>query len=1376
MGGPQRRKGKRPSHGEAPRLFAYRPRGPWLALLAIAVLADPALSQREETLTLTGQATYRDGSPAAARVQLLPHPPSHARRLFDLGLAEHSAAAETQTDRQGHFELAAPPGVYRLIVETTNGQRIRSDLGPVLASSDLGRIQVPRETELRVRVVDREGTGVEGALVLIDSQEWWMRPRGRGGTKTGASPTPSGPEQGAIVERWSGRTDARGLVHAPVVPGFDHPVRVAAAGFVPRGVPSSGRRSVDVQLDRGVRQELLVHDARGAPEPGAVVRFGESQVPLGVTDAQGRASVWASTSQQMSFAVESADLGYGAIDIPPMASTREEPFVVLLEPPAEISGRVIDRHSGEAVQGALVWSSYRPGDTATTDRGGAFALRTWTSSRGVSLAAAAPEYSTERINVGITSVEAGTEPVFALEAQLRLDGVVVNESGSPVSAAAVTLHQVTSRTQRRPTTRTTSTDHEGRFSLPTLAQSEQSSVTVAHPDYVRTTQRVEPPEGGAPVRLVLERGVVGWGHVVDEGGAPIAGASVKVQVARPSQNMLDYGDRAEVGPPLEAATDSEGRFEMRGLPAGRVDIFASSQGKAPTLVRGVTLEAELDRQEIGTLTLVDGVVLEGRVVDGDGAGIGGAQVTLFPSRGMGDAWSRDTLQESTDAEGHFRFVALNPGLHHLQASADGYVRAQSQKVDLPVQGEQRVRLERGIQLRGTTRGPDGEAVRALVLLVAADTDRPDRQANVTSDADGSFVLEAMPAGSYRLTAQGPGLRSDELRIDLRENVAPVSVSLTQGAVLVGRVLSAEGRAIAGAQVSLQGPPHAPWLSGGYQGPARTDGEGQFRMEGLDPGRGTLMVTADGYRATKLPVELRATEQRVEVTLRRGLSVFGKVTDQDGRAVEAARVRVIDRPDAYDGPTRFQETHTSATGEFELVSLAPGFHELAADKEGLTSAAAGALWVGESSANFLELTLEATLVLSGRVLDLASEEVDRVSVQAHPLDGGNQNEISMGRLDFEGRFELHDLRRGRWRVLALAPDRHPATVELELLESRDDVELRFDEGAVLRGALLHEGQTLAGARLWLRSSSSDMSHSAEVSADGRFEVGGLENGTYLARVASAGGLNLHTEPSRIDISGDTEIDLTVTGEPLEIHVVDSSNGAPVQDAQVAVLRTADSLGPHFRDSMLGSTDAEGRLQALAPPGTRAEGGRIQVRKDGYGRTEVPLGTESDAPLVVSLEPAEGLRVEVVLPDGSLASQGRVFLQSPSGLAATTHLNAGREPVLEASPGRYLLWASSHSFHSEPMPVEIPFEGTFALPVQPAGLVELQNAPPGGARITAVRSDGARYPQPLDLQSLAGGLGPLPPGLWTLTVEGFLGEEAVQVNVQVRAGEVTRIALP
>ncbi len=288
-----------------------------------------------------------------------------------------------------------------------------------------------------------------------------------------------------------------------------------------------------------------------------------------------------------------------------------------------------------------------------------------------------------------------TKPAAAATGALVVR-VLDDATGGPVEGAEVESSFVDIKVDKSiKAAATTGADGTARVEHDAGARVGNLSLIVRKPGYVPGSFHrgrggsVEPFPMPEAKEFRLVRGTELGGVAVDEAGAPVAGATVKVSAPFADSDFpLMYFDVATL------TTDAEGRWRTANAPEALGDVHASV---AHPDYRGTSVKA--DRGDLRAI-LVKGETVSGRVIDGDGGPIEGAKVKLRDGPS-----STGTADATTDAEGRFTIPHAKPGDFYVMAEADGHAPA-----------FQDVKVERGIDAEGVelTMGP-GETIRLRVV-------------------------------------------------------------------------------------------------------------------------------------------------------------------------------------------------------------------------------------------------------------------------------------------------------------------------------------------------------------------------------------------------------------------------------------------------------------------------------------------------------------------------------------------------------------------------------------------------------------------------------------------------------------------------------------
>ena len=357
--------------------------------------------------------------------------------------------------------------------------------------------------------------------------------------------------------------------------------------------------------------------------------------------------------------------------------------------------------------------------------------------------------------------------------------------------------------------------------------------------------------------------------------------------------------------------------------------------------------------------------------------------------------------------------------------------------------------------------------------------------------------------------------------------------LRKGVSLSGRVVDAEGRPVADAEI----------LRPSGIDSARTDAEGRFTLEGVAESGNDLTVRKAGYATVKVP-GLRGGVAAA-VVLRAGLPLRGVVLATDGKTpVESAVVRVESKDAAA-----FAEA--DAEGRFTVRELAAGRVLVAADGGERGIREITGIAIPQPPATLLTVVLQPAPVLRGRVVDAATRNpIARAGVYA--ISGRRHLWTRSGP---DGSFVIRPAPAGDWFVDAVAPRYVETTRRLSRAQRTDKpVELLLREGVTISGHVAdEERRPVATARVRvLENSQSAPTATAVTAEDGTFTLRRISAVETLRLVAthpdfepaSLGNLGLKPGEKRTGVAFALSRGATVAG-------IVTVGGAPLAGAQVTL---------------------------------------------------------------------------------------------------------------------------------------------------------------------------------------------------------------------------------
>lgn len=455
----------------------------------------------------------------------------------------------------------------------------------------------------------------------------------------------------------------------------------------------------------------------------------------------------------------------------------------------------------------------------------------------------------------------------------------------------------------------------------------------------------------------------------------------------------------------QVTSDVEGKYRMSGLAAGQLNVSAV----APTYVlpanpmygqgRVVNLSADETVEGID-FKLTRGGVITGRVVDADGKPLIEERITLTPvddkgepSRGLASRPANFGMY-STDDRGIYRIYGLAAARYKVSVGDDGHSATL-----------------RGGYYPKTYYGNTAEATKASI-------------------------------------------------VDLNEGAEAKNIDITVGGrsrtfTVTGRIVDADtNQPLPGVDYSfgaLQTNQSQTYISGTYSPNTPTNSQGQFRLEGVAPGRYAIMASSNSMfnqtsnqlpKVYSDPLPFEVTDGDIadlEVKAQRGLSISGViVTDgiTDKKAL-ATFSRLVVSGFVEPTPSSIQSfmsgttSQIAADGTFQLDGLRPG--KIQIDISGLTSAEARGLTISRivherASGRRIDLApgqsvsgvrvylaygtgaIKGQLKVEGGVLP--ADALIFVSVQ-RPTDMAR---VSSAQVDSRGRFMAQSIPTGTYEVV------------------------------------------------------------------------------------------------------------------------------------------------------------------------------------------------------------------------------------------------------------------------------------------------------------------------------------------------------------------------
>lgn len=516
--------------------------------------------------------------------------------------------------------------------------------------------------------------------------------------------------------------------------------------------------------------------------------------------------------------------------------------------------------------------------------------------------------------------------------------------------------------------------------------------------------------------------------------------------------------------------------------------------------------------------------ISGRATIG-GKGASGIAIAVYGS----DFNNRRALaQTTTDSEGRYRLFGLAAGTYQVAALAPNYaaVEPTSPSAFGPTLGASKnivlataenvedidIKLVRGGVINGRVKDADGKPVveQRVALAPVDENGAPARTTGplpfnsqmYQTDDRGVYRIYGLPAGHYKVsvgTDPSRGMASIGSHIyypqtfygDVTDLAKATIVELSEGGeagnidiqlgrrgetyTATGHIIDADsGQPTAGVRfVYGPAPKNRPYFSGFSVGTA-TNARGEFRIEGLEPGRYGVSVSSD-FESTSVysdPAYFEVTDgdvSNIEVKAVRGLSISGVVVT-DGIAnkdvlAQLTSMRVTAAVSSTSTPQTFNSGSSliAGDGSFSINGLRPGRANFylssvgnpgirgliitRVEREGLDVTRTLELQAGQSLADLRVVLIFGTGTIRGTVKfeNGAPPPGSRIFIAAR-REGSSANNYN-AQPDSRGRFVITNLAAGTYEVtlnLGLPggpqpPQRRPPPPPKQFVTVADDAE-------------------------------------------------------------------------------------------------------------------------------------------------------------------------------------------------------------------------------------------------------------------------------------------------------------------------------------------------
>ncbi|MCX7046345.1 MAG: carboxypeptidase-like regulatory domain-containing protein [Candidatus Sumerlaeota bacterium] len=662
------------------------------------------------------------------------------------------------------------------------------------------------------------------------------------------------------------------------------------------------------------------------------------------------------------------------------------------------------------------------------------------------------------------------------------------------------------------------------------------------------------PTGGtaeSPLEVNFKLDKAHWaaGVVVTAKGAPIEGLDARMAYSGESEenNILSYSRQVS----QRVHTDADGKFRFEDLPNRAATISLLGKGWTSLLKKPLALDQET------RIVMKEAGVLKGLVVDGETqTPVKAFTVKAWGARSGDENANMEILFNSPD--GTFTLYDLEQDVKYsLMVSAEGFVAARQGELKAGPEADAKPMLfklskgaeTKGIVLDGASQQPLAGAIVALSSVVVGESGSDEQMGQysiryggasdedairVMTGADGSFTFRegealgilSVKALNFTLLVIPPNERNQyggahSLRIALKRGGA-VKGTITFGGKPLAKVVN-----VSAYRTNPRNIPNAMSEEEGQSNETQTDANGAYRISGLWPGAYQLSLNGtaanSGFTHGEKFDLAEGEEKVLDISIAAGAgALFGRVLK--GQAPLPGAPITISPKRNENGVSR--SASSNQKGEYRIEELEDGAYSVSvfsASGEVYPSLSEEVAVAGETQKDFT--LAEKRKVSLKIVFDGAKDSAQAPWVQQANLfvtepsdlskDGKNLDShgICMNPPDnlvvFQGRFKgvyrlsIHAQTSDNQRFTYSRPE----ALTLDNLEADQDlgeVHIAFQTGSSLKGTVVDTaGKAVRNAEVLLspetRGSGEIPNPNSTTNEEGRYEIFGLHDGAYLARV-------------------------------------------------------------------------------------------------------------------------------------------------------------------------------------------------------------------------------------------------------------------------------------
>ncbi|MEZ5978164.1 MAG: carboxypeptidase-like regulatory domain-containing protein [Planctomycetota bacterium] len=490
-----------------------------------------------------------------------------------------------------------------------------------------------------------------------------------------------------------------------------------------------------------------------------------------------------------------------------------------------------------------------------------------------------------------------------------------------------------------------------------------------------------------------------------------------------------------------------------------------------------------------------------------------------------------TTERKTKADGTALFPELTPSPYYaVVVSHPDYAPSEVRQLPVVANGGKpttvTVTLEHGLMVHGYVRNEAGEPLpnAQLALFPTAALNLPlERQVEfgkgTKTNSEGYYRFQNVDVASLNCLIVRRSGYGSQAQTDIRPEGFDTSIEvdfrLAPGLSIRGRVVSASGAPVAGADVTAYGLTNIHTS----RGTGKSKADGTFELLDIVEGPYQVRALAPGWAEAREP-RVDAGEQNLVLEMQPLGQVTGNVVDSaTGRPVTAftVSVRRSNQGNQVLGPPFMQKSYSNAAeGAYEITGIPEGVYAVQADAPGYAPSLSKSFEVrlGEVASG-IEVRISTGGGISGRIVDQETGQpvkgakistqdngfVDNALAQMFGAMLSRRTTSRAAVSDADGRFSLTNLAPGDYQLKIEHPDYTTTIVkDLRIEDTPEPIDFGnffLRKGGAVNGVVYDEnGAPMKNATVTLANTDiPGLTYQVRSDDEGRYSVGHVAPGGY-----------------------------------------------------------------------------------------------------------------------------------------------------------------------------------------------------------------------------------------------------------------------------------------